>query len=292
MNKTLLETATLGAYAQNEPWPDVEQHYVMERALGVKLPVMSWFTTLENPWLTRQVAQAAASGHDLMICMEAVAGNARAPIPFVDILAGRWDRQLDRIFTQAATFAGSVTFRFLHEMNGNWYPWALDPKMARSTASIDIWLATWRYVVDRQRRIGGNVQWMWCVNSSDVGVVPVESYWPGADYVDVMSIDGYNGYAAWTSPAGVFQAMYDRLCKLDPVAKIWIAEIGCRPSTGTDKVTKSQWLQALFAMTTMPRVSTLVFFNSNQGHDWRITGDDVLSSVSGALQGATRASSR
>jgi hypothetical protein len=286
---------TLGAFAANEPWPNCQSHYVLEASLGVKLPIMSWFTTLDAGWLTRQAAEAATSEHELLICLEPVYAQGRAPILFADILAGKMNTKLDRFFAKAAAFTGQVTLRLAHEMNGNWYPWSVsDGSQAvagpKNATSLDEWLDTWRYIVDRQRAVGGsNIRWNWCVNNVDLHALPAESFWPGADYVDIMSIDGYNGYGPWMSPAQVFQPMYDRLCRLDPDAPIMIAEVGCRPSLSGEPVDKAAWFTSLFDLKTMPRISSVVFFHADKERDWRIDTDDVRTTMTSLVQGAKQA---
>jgi beta-mannanase len=138
-------------------------------------------------------------------------------------------------------------------------------------------------VVDRQRAISSNVAWQWCVNSLDMGGIPAESYWPGADYVDIMSIDAYNGYGAWASAVKTIKPMYDRLCALDPTAPIWIAELGCRAVAPGETYSKAQWLSDLFNTTQFPRLTTVMFFNQYRERDWRVSGEDVRCTVSDLL---------
>jgi hypothetical protein len=279
----LLNRVTMGAFAANEPWPDLSAHYALERQLGVRLPVMSWFQSWTNGWLARQAADAASTGHDLQICL-APALDDGSGVPFANILAGQWNRRLDSYFTAAAAYPGQVTIRFCHEMNLSQHPWSIANR-SPCTTDINTWLDTWRFVVDRQRAIGGNVRWQWCVNTIDMGGVSAESYWPGADYVDVLGIDVYNGYApSWQSPLSLIKPMYDRITALHPSAPVWLAECGCRAAKAGETWNKAKWYTDLFAITDLPRLATIVFFNMDKEYDWRVSTPDVVNTVTSQLK--------
>jgi hypothetical protein len=281
----LVRRVRFGAYAANEPWPDLSSHYRLEEALNVPLPVMSWFLGMDSGWPAKQALTAASSGHDLLICLQPSMFN-RVAVPFVDILAGKWNRRLDAFFAAAAAYPHRVSIRFAHEMNLSQLPQSIANPMP-CTASLDVWLDTWRYIVDRQRAIGGSVEWQWCVNSLDMGAVTAEAYWPGADYVDVLGYDAYNGYGAWTPPLKLLQPMYNRLAALHPTAPIWVSEIGCRAVSAGERYSKARWMEDLLAITDLPRLATVVFFNSNKERDWRVDTQDVRELVGSALQDAS-----
>lgn len=280
----LLDRVTVGAFAAMEPWPDVSAHYRLEEQLGVSLPIMSWFQSFVNGWLTKQAADAAASGHDLLICL-APADDAGKGVPFADILAGKWDRRLDNYFRGAASYPHQVTIRFCHEMNLAQHPWSIANPTACSN-DLDIWLDTWRYVVDRQRAIGGeNVHWQWCVNSIDMGAVSAESYWPGADYVDILSIDVYNGFApTWLSPLALITPMYNRITALHPSAPVWLAECGCRTGRPGEKWDKAKWYTDLLNITSLPRMEAICFFSMNKEYDWRVGTAEVAGALGSRLR--------
>jgi hypothetical protein len=287
--KTLLDRTSFGAYAANEPWPNVQPHYDLEGALGVVLPTMSWFQSWHHDWLGPQVAQAASTNHDLLIALQP-ASDSGTPVPFDDILAGAWDKRLTAYFSAAAAYPGTVTIRMMHEMNLGQHVWSI-VNANPCTADLDVWLDTWRYIVDLQRGVqgqrGGQVNWQWCVSSIDMGTVRAEAYWPGADYVDSLSLDVYNGFGGyWTAAAKLIQPMYDRLIALHPSAPVWIAEVGCRPVLPSEKYSKAQWFSDLFAMTTVPRITNVCFFDANKEYDWRVTTVDVAPVISKALKAA------
>jgi hypothetical protein len=105
VSRPLWQRLGFGAYAADAPWPDPHPHYVLERELGVRLQTMSWFLSMDTGWPVEQAAAAAASGHDLLICLEPRCDDGEA-VPFTSILAGEWDEQLEALLTGAATYPG------------------------------------------------------------------------------------------------------------------------------------------------------------------------------------------
>jgi beta-mannanase len=226
---------------------------------------MSWFQNWDTGWLTRQAADAAATGHDLLIALEPMHGNGR-PVSFREIAAGAYDGSLRAFFTMAQAFPSPVVVRFAHEMNHR-HPWSMG--ISGAVTSTEDWIAAWRHLVTLSRRLGDNVRWMWCVNNVDGGGVPAEAYWPGADVVDVIGIDGYNGFGPWATPEQVFTPMYSRVTRLSS-RPVWIAEVGCRDVGPGEKHSKAAWLEALLSDTHWPRVERIIFFSADKEHDWRL----------------------
>lgn len=81
-----------------------------------------------------------------------------------------------------------VLFRPFHEMNGGWFWWG-DP--ADGHRLIAIWRFAHEYL---QARKGiRNVLWVWSPNiERNPSADRYMQYWPGADYVDVVGLDGYD----------------------------------------------------------------------------------------------------
>jgi hypothetical protein len=279
----LLNRVQFGAYAAPEPWPDVTPHYALESQLGVRLPTMSWFLGFDGGWPAAQAAAAAQTGHDLLLAWQP-AHRDGSPIYYQEILDGTYDTRMVKFFQAAKDFPGQVTIRFAHEMNLGQLVQSVANKNP-CTGDLNVWLDTWRALVDTQRSIGGdNVKWQWCVNSLDINGPAAESYWPGGDYVDSIGIDAYNGYGPWTGPSALIKPMYDRVCKLHPTAEIWLTEVGCRAVTTGETVSKASWWRQLFNTTAFPRITKIVFFNANKERDWRIDTSDVASIMSAQLQ--------
>lgn len=81
-----------------------------------------------------------------------------------------------------------VLLRPLHEMNGAWFWWG-DKKSGERLVRL------WRFYHDYlvQEKAVRNVLWVWSPNiDSGASVERFMSYWPGAAYVDVVGLDGYD----------------------------------------------------------------------------------------------------
>ena len=278
----LISRAVWGAYASREPWPDEQAHFALERLVGVRLPVMSWFMTWSVSWPNLGGRQAAAGRYDLQIAWQPELDDD-TPIKFTDIVAGKYDGYLTRFFTKAKQHPGRVTVRFAHEMNGDRYPWSAsytgpEGRCVNSPAEYSV---GWRYVVDFKRRMGAtNVPFAWCVMSNDKGGIPAEHYYPGNRYAQILSMDIYNGYnGGWQDPAEAISPTYHRLTALSPTKPIWIGEIGCRETTPAERHTKAAWLRELFALTQFPRISTVMFFNAARAYDWRLNSSPAALAV-------------
>lgn len=290
LSRTLLEQVVWGAYASSEPYPSCDSHLALEQRLGTRLPWMSWFFNWSVSWPTVGGQQAAAGRYDVLLAWQPQKdGGGR--VLFADVLAGRYDDYLTRFFTKAAAHPGRVVIRFAHEMNGSGYPWCVGYRGTGGSSVRDAaeFVATWRYVVDFQRRLGAsNISWAWCIMSTDKGGVPAEQLYPGDAWVDVLAMDLYNGYGGWQHPRAVISFTYRRLAALHPTKPIWVAELGCRePSIreagGAAPVpgaSKAEWYRTLFASTEFPRLTNVNFFHAAGAYDWRVDSTpDSLTAV-------------
>ncbi|OLT13408.1 hypothetical protein BJF78_03575 [Pseudonocardia sp. CNS-139] len=289
----LVDRAVWGAYASTQPYPDCSAHFRLERLLGVRFPWMSWFFNWSVPWPTVGGEQAAAGGYDILLAWQPRLDRRR--VMFADVLAGDHDDYLTRFFRLAAAHPGQVMIRLAHEMNGTGYPWALGYRgeNGSAVASTAQFVATWRYVVDFQRRVGGdNVRFQWCIMSADRGGVPAEEFYPGDEWVDTLGMDVYNGYHGWQEPRAVIGYTYRRLTALNPDMPLWISEIGCREPriremSGDPPVpgeSKARWLETFFGLTEFPRITNVNFFHAARAYDWRLNSSpDALDVCRAAL---------
>jgi mannan endo-1,4-beta-mannosidase len=266
--------ASFGAFAAPEPWPSIAPHLALERLVRAPLPTMSWFQSWDNDWLHDQAA--SASTRPLLIAWQPWHDD-RSPVRLSSVVAGDWDRYLERFLRGAAGHPGEVTIRLAHEMNGTWYPWSGNPRR---------YVGMWRHIVGLGRLIAPRVRWMWCVNSLDVGAHRAEDYWPGAAWVDVVGLDGYNGYGPWTPFGELFTPMHDRVVRLSGLPQ-WIAEVGSAEGAPGEK---AAWLTGLFADRGLTAVERVVFFHQDKEHDWRLDSSEAaLTAVRAGLSEARKA---
>lgn len=133
-------------------------------------------------------------------------------IKLADVLApgpthDRWMKSLDQVAAglQELQAAGVVViWRPLHEMNGGWFWWGAQPQAD--------FIALWRHMFDYFTHTKGlhNLIWAYAPNH---GQRPVDSYYPGDAYVDLMGIDAYTDNIDQAHIAG-----YELLAKIDKPA--------------------------------------------------------------------------
>ncbi|SEP21331.1 glycosyl hydrolase [Trujillonella endophytica] len=107
---------------------------------------------------------------------------------------GRWRQSLTNLREVRGSRSGALFIRFAHESNGNWYPWSVD------AGEVDAFRAAWQRFRALQQEIYPESQLVFNVNRESVGSgVDWRRTFPGARYVDVMSVDYYNQWPAVTS---------------------------------------------------------------------------------------------
>ena len=116
------------------------------------------------------------------------------------IAAGSYDSYLRAFADSVRAFGHPVVIGFGHEMNAAWYSWGYGHVPERK------FVAAWRHIVSLFRAQGAdNVTWLWTVNQDRSGTGPVASWWPGADYVTWVGIDGY-----YFRPSDTFATVFGR----------------------------------------------------------------------------------
>lgn len=198
------------------------------------------------------------------------------------ITEGDFDPYLRQWGAALAQWGHPIMLRFGHEMNGNWYPWV---EGINGNGSGD-YVAAWRHVHDVLAATGAsNVDWVWSPNVPYAGSTPLTQLYPGADYVDSVSLDGYNwgtsvSWSAWIEPAALFGSGLQQVRDLAPGKQILISETASAEAGGS----KAAWNRALVEyLSDQPDVSALVWFHFTKETDWRI---DSSASSSDALAAA------
>ena len=83
-------------------------------------------------------------------------------------------------------------------MNAPWYSWGYGQVPAAT------FVAAWRHIVTLFRSQGAdNVTWLWTIQADEPGTGPIASWWPGAQYVTWVGIDGYY-YRSYETFASIF----------------------------------------------------------------------------------------
>ena len=120
----------------------------------------------------------------------------RGMIPFVQIdpsfasvagiASGAYDGYLRAYADSVRGYGYGVVIGFGHEMNAPWYSWGYGHTPPAT------FVAAWRHIVTLFRGQGAdNVTWLWTINADVAGSGPIAQWWPGAQYVTWIGIDGF-----------------------------------------------------------------------------------------------------
>jgi hypothetical protein len=205
------------------------------------------------------------------------------------IAAGDFDARIIQ-WGQALTAWGyPVQLRFAHEMNGDWYPWA---EGVNGNEAGD-YVQAWRHVHDVMASTGAsNVSWVWSPNVPYWGSTDLSGLFPGAEYVDIVGLDGYNwgtsaSWSGWISPQDLFAPGIAQLRTLAPGVPILIAETASSEAGGS----KAAWNTDLVSyLAAQPDVMGFVWFHMQKEADWRINSSDASAAAFKSALAARRAS--
>ena len=132
-----------------------------------------------NPWTGGGGSDTNRTGHRLS---DAITPGTAA--------YSNWMAQLDAVATalQQLQDAGVVVlWRPLHEMNGAWFWWG---SAANPQDYKDLWQHMFNYFTNVRQL--NNLIWVYAASSGVTSAQnSVNSYYPGADFVDIVGIDGY-----------------------------------------------------------------------------------------------------
>lgn len=200
-------------------------------------------SVLSRPASVEEIERQWANGDIIALTWHAVRPTDDEPVTFHDSVQGhltdyawhelltpgtplynRWCQQVDVIAGYLRALRDAhvpVLFRPYHEMNGNWFWWGYRPGPNGSAA---LYRQLYHRFVDVHHL--DNLIWVWNVNAPGGAAGPVEDYYPGSQYVDVVTMDIYGAFE---------QSYYDFMLKLaggtGPEAKpIALAEVGAPPS--------------------------------------------------------------
>jgi hypothetical protein len=189
-----------------------------------------------------------------------------------DVIAGAHDSYIREWATEAKAWGHPFFLRFNWEMNGNWFPWSEGVNGNQAGEYV----AAWRHVHDIFTQVGAtNATWVWCpyVKSSPK-MRPLASFYPGDEYVDWTSLDGFNWASngvnpqPWTSFDKIFGPSYQAIVKkIAPTKPMLLAEM----ATGGKGYAKSTWIDEMFKVlrTRYPRIRGLIWFEQfDRGVQW------------------------
>jgi Glycosyl hydrolase family 26 len=182
------------------------------------------------------------------------------------IASGDYDAYLRSYADSVRNFGGAVVIGFGHEMNASWYSWGYGHVPA------SVFVSAWRHIVTVFRGQGAdNITWLWTINQDRGNSGPIASWWPGAQYVTWVGIDGY-----YFHPSDTFATVFGQT--IDQVRQftnkpILLSETAVGPAAG-----QFAKVGDLFAGMRKYKTLGLVWFDKPQDQgiyhqDWRIEGD-------------------
>jgi len=206
-------------------------------------------------------------------------GGTEQPAYSLDrIAAGDFDAHITQWGQALAAWGQPVQLRFAHEMNGNWYPWAEGVNGNQPGDYVN----AWRHVHDIVAATGaGNVSWVWSPNVPYYGSTDLAGLFPGAGYVNVVALDGYNwgtsaSWSSWISPQDLFAPGIAQLRTLAPGVPILISETASAEAGGN----KAAWNTDLVSyLAAQPDVMGFVWFHLQKETDWRINSSATSASA-------------
>jgi hypothetical protein len=251
---------------------DVTELDQVGSAAGENPSILLWYEDFGQAPPIAKLDAAAARGATPLVTWEpwAWGGGVTQPAYSSDrIAAGAYDAYLTSWGQGLAAWGKPVLLRYGHEMNGPWYPWS-DGVNGNGTGD---YVTAWRHVHDVVARAGAsNVQWVWSPNIPDASMPAISTLYPGASYVDVVALDGYNWgttqpWSWWTEPSALFGPGLDQLRTIAPGKPILIAETASAEAGGS----KAAWIKDLLSYLSLQEdVKGFVWFNFNKEVDWRV----------------------
>ena len=193
-------------------------------ALPVKPQVVNYYSGWDEPFNASFAQAAYADGIQTFVEMEpwnCYSCDGDSVPAMTDIAAGGYDGYLTGFGQAIKAFGHPVLVTFAHEMNGGWYPWGY---YGSEGTTPEQWIAAWDHVVTVvNAQAPGLVTWVWAANV-ELGATSVAQYWPGAQYVGEVGLDGYLSSDSDTYQSEFGQTVTDVRALTD--RPIWITETG------------------------------------------------------------------
>jgi hypothetical protein len=246
----------LGVYENGSP-PGYEPIATFARTAGRPPDLVGYFSGWTQPFATAFARQIR--NHDGVPVVQIDPTFASV----TGIAAGNYDNYLRSYADSVRDYGHAVVIGFGHEMNARWYSWGYTHVPART------FVGAWRHIVRVFRDQGAdNVTWLWTINADLASTGPLASWWPGAEYVSWVGIDGYF-YRPSDTFASVFGPTLGQVRALTG-KPVLLSETAVGPEAG-----QASKIKGLFAGMARSQTLGLVWFDNRQEdglyhQDWRI----------------------
>lgn len=171
---------------------EISQLAQFQTNLGGRLPgVLNFYAEFLDPFPLSTLQDIEAKGAIPLISWGGASSCATSSIPSGQytsgIAAGQYDQQINQYANSLKAFGHPVFVRWFWEMNlGK----KNDP--CNGSAGTSGYIAAWRHIYTLFHQAGAtNVAFVWCPSIAGVNTTTTDSFYPGADYVDWVGVDGY-----------------------------------------------------------------------------------------------------
>lgn len=114
-----------------------------------------------------------------------------------------WMAQLDRLATAFAALQETgvvILWRPFHEMNGAWFWWGQTKAGTRRKEEFtNLWKHMFAYFTATKRL--NNLLWVYSASSGAHSKTPVDFFYPGEEYCDIVGLDNYSDDMEWNGYA-------------------------------------------------------------------------------------------
>jgi mannan endo-1,4-beta-mannosidase len=251
-----LPAAYLGVFEPGSP-PGYGGIAAFTQAAGRKPNLVEYYSGWAEPFDTSFAEMMSKHGIIPVVQIDPTDASMSA------IAAGTYDDYLRSYADSVSDFGHAVVIGFGHEMNAPWYSWGYRHLPAST------FVAAWRHIVTLFRREGAdNVTWLWTLQADEAGTGPVTSWWPGAQYVTWVGIDGYY-YGSSDTFASIFGKTIGQV-RAFTSKPVLLSETAVGPEAG-----QFAKIQDLFHGIAAYKTLGLVWFDKDQRggiehQDWRI----------------------
>ena len=231
-----------------------------EQLVGSKVDLQAIFIGWYEPFPLRYGPQVRDEGKTLVLFWE------QYDISLDEIINGSADRYIDGFAKGAKVYDGPIILVPFHEMNGDWTPWSGAVK-GNSPAKV---ILAWKHIHDRFKGIS-NVKFAWNVNSTshpNTEENAIKNYYPGDEYVDYVSVDGFNDGNPWLTFGRIFDNV---LLELSQYHKpIYILSMASKQGPQ-----KPDWIINALTIEIHKHKEIVgwVWFNQNKEANWLVNSD-------------------
>lgn len=241
---------------------DPDKRFKRKKKMSYEHLFVDW-TDWHVIWLRKKVRYATRRGREILMTVEPWAEGASSSngdTLFGDILNGDYDTHIASVCAEVALIEGRPLVRWGHEMEEvtGRYPWAREDSAG--------YIAAFRHFVTQCRAIAPKARFIW----SPLGHKPLDNYYPGDGYVDLVGLPIYSYQKAdrkWYGRDRTFkEAVAEKYNRVTHFEKpVILAELGVEGSRRYEK----RWLKRLkTAGTKFPLLEVMLYFNMREKAAW------------------------